>query len=691
MYILAICSLADGYPVAASSCKYDAFKVQAGASQDAAPLTVTKDADGAYTKTWSWGLDKSVDAARKEQSSTAGAFSYAVAVTHDAGTVSGVSVSGTISVFNPNADAQGGALPVDITSVSDTLSDGTTCTVTGGGAQTLTATSTEFAYTCDLGDTLPSGTLDNVVTVTWPDQFLADGSALAAGKADFRFTGIAFDGTTVDDCATVTDSYAGALGSVCSTDPSPKTFSYDRSVTGTAGTCTTYSNTATATTSTTGTEKTDIQDATLCVGKDLTVSKTATPSFTRTYGWGISKTVDKTLVKQVGGSATFNYTVTAAQTGVTDSGWAATGTITVTNPNDWQDVTVDVTDAVDNGGTCTVSGGTSVVVAKSSSRDLTYSCTWASAPTPASGTNTATATWDAAAAHTPKGAASGSAGVSFSTPTTTVNRTVTVTDAFNGGTAATLGTATATDTAPFTSKAFAYSRTIAVPAYDCQSYPNTAKITETGASAAQTVKLCGPARTGALTIGFWQNKNGQGIVTGGSSTSGVCNSATWLRGYKPFQDLSATATCAQTATYVSNVVKAANASGATMNAMLKAQMLGTALDVYFSDPSLGGNKIGAYSGLGTAQKPIGAVVVDLTNVCKMVDSTTTGTATCGGVSANVSAAFGGATSLTVSQMLAYAASQSNAGGSFWYSQAKATQELAKNAFDAINNEKVFTA
>ena len=37
-------------------------------------------------------------------------------------------------------------------------------------------------------------------------------------------------------------------------------------------------------------------------------------------------------------------------------------------------------------------------------------------------------------------------------------------------------------------------------------------------------------------------------------------------------------------------------------------------------------------------------------------------------------------------MLAYATSQSNAGGSIWYGQVKATQELAKNAFDAINNQ-----
>jgi hypothetical protein len=104
------------------------------------------------------------------------------------------------------------------------------------------------------------------------------------------------------------------------------------------------------------------------------------------------------------------------------------------------------------------------------------------------------------------------------------------------------------------------------------------------------VTVSGPAKTGALTMGFWQNKNGQDIITKGASTSGVCNSGAWLRQYAPFQDLSATASCTQVATYVSNVVKGANASGASMNAMLKTQMLATALDVYFSEPALVGTR-----------------------------------------------------------------------------------------------------
>src|SRR5919201_4076108 len=46
VYILAICSLADGYPVDPSKCKYDAFKVNAGNVRSASDLTTAKDANG---------------------------------------------------------------------------------------------------------------------------------------------------------------------------------------------------------------------------------------------------------------------------------------------------------------------------------------------------------------------------------------------------------------------------------------------------------------------------------------------------------------------------------------------------------------------------------------------------------------------------------------------------------------------
>jgi hypothetical protein len=406
-----------------------------------------------------------------------------------------------------------------------------------------------------------------------------------------------------------------------------------------------------------------------------TVAKTANPSFEDKFTWTIDKAVDKTIVKQIGGTATFNYAITVTYSAPIGFGWQVIGTITVSNPN-VDDITLDsVTDAVDNGGVCTVTDGTNVTVPGSGSLTLSYACLYDATPNPSAGTNTATAAWSdqtlTGGAVLAAGTADGTASFSFGSPSDNLDECVTVTDSFAG----TLGTVCVGAPNPTT---FTYSRAITVPQFDCQSFPNTATFTtnDTGAtgSASQTVKVCGPADTGALTMGFWQNKNGQAIITGGAATSGVCNSGTWLRQYAPFQDLSATATCKAVGTYVTGVIKAANASGVSMNAMLKAQMLATALDVYFSDPTLGGNKI-------NAPAPIGGVSIDLTMVCANIPTCST--------FLNVSSAFGGATSKTVSEMLSFAASQSNAGGSLWYANVKSTQELAKDAFDAINNEVAF--
>jgi len=443
VYIMAVCSLANGYPVTPSTCKYDAFKIQEGeVIIKGLPPTITKDSKGTYKNIFAWTITKDVDNTLVKQVGGSVTFNYTIKVTHDGGTISDVKVVGTITVLNPNVDNITGA------DVTDALSDGTVCTVAGGSNATLGPGDNDFTYECDL-NALPQVELDNTATVTWPEQFLDNGALLDAGSADFTFKSISFTENPIDECVDVSDSYAGVLGKVCVGDDNPKTFTY--------------------------------------------------------------------------------------------------------------------------------------------------------------------------------------------------------------------------------------SRIIPVPQFNCQSYDNTATFTtnDTGAtgSASQTVKVCGPVKTGALTMGFWQNNNGQGIIKAGASTAGVCNSGTWLRQYAPFQDLSATATCAQVATYVTNVIKAANASGASMNKMLKAQMLATALDVYFSDPALGGKKI-------NAPAPIGGVAIDLTKICKNIGGGCT-------IFEDVRSAFDNQMSMTVSQMLAYAASQSNAGGSSWYGQVKATQELAKDAFDAINNEKVF--
>jgi hypothetical protein len=300
------------------------------------------------------------------------------------------------------------------------------------------------------------------------------------------------------------------------------------------------------------------------------------------------------------------------------------------------------------------------------------------------GNNTATASWDTSQFNTPDASAANTSTYAFGSPSVTLYQTVTATDTFNGGKTKTLGTVTATSSQPYASATFTQSNTVTITTkgckYGCKSYTNVANLVETGQSASVTVEACGALPSGAKNMNYWNGATGQGIITNGKTTKTVCQSGTWLRGYAPFQDLSATATCSGVASYVTGVINAATASGATMNARLKGQMLSTSLDVYFSDKNLGGNKI-------SAPNPVGQENIDTTLICSMTDNPD-GTASCSNTFEDASSAFN-STGPTISSMLSYAASQSNVGGSTWYGNVTATQTLAKDAFDAINNVVAF--
>jgi len=415
------------------------------------------------------------------------------------------------------------------------------------------------------------------------------------------------------------------------------------------------------------------------VASDLSASKTVAGAYTTTYTWGISKSTTATSpVRTSNTSVSITYTVQVTHDGGTNSNVGVSGTITITNPN--QDaVQIDgITDTLSDNTTCSVTGGGSQSIPHGDST-FAYSCSLGALPS-SSLTNKVTVSWSTQFL-TDDGVLAGN-DASFTSADITFGQTLahnctTVTDPNpSGGTSSDNpfpttvcvgqagppadGGAGTTTGKGFT---FTYHVSYTVNPNTCVKYTNTATESTNGNTSSVDVTIC-PTVNG-LTIGYWSNKNGQARISGGASTLGVCNSATSLRQYAPFQDLSATATCAQVATYVSTVIKAANASGAAMNAMLKAQMLATALNVFFGVTN--GNEH-----------------IDLAHVCKMIDGSG-GTATCSGTYQNVSAAFGGATDLTVLQILSYAASQSNVGGSIWYGQVKATQELAKNTFDAINN------
>ena len=458
-------------------------------------LSVTATATATLTRTFSWGLTKGIDTARQNvPTGESATFNYVVDVVHGAGVDGGWAVVGQISVTNPNGS--------DVTGVGVTgvVSNGGSCTVTNGTGVTIPANGSQtLAYTCTYA-TAPTPSAGRMTaTATWPA--FGSPSTTATWPAGFDFA------TAIpmlrDDSVLVRDSVAGTQGVVISSDPSPARFSYSSSYPGMAGTCIDYPNTASYVTNTGKTGSSNQVFATVCAGSDLRVTTTAIPAFTRHFDWGISKDVDNTVVEQAGGSATFTYTVVAKESGLTDSRWTMTGTISVTNPNDWEPITGTVTDAVDNGGICTVDGGANVSLAAGQTRQLTSHCTYSSAPNPATGTNTATVTWDKVAASTPGGQAQGSANVAFDTGSSgnpsADNRTVTVVDTFNGATTI-LGTVTGTGTQPYASKTFTYPRTVPVPASGCQAYANIARIAQTGQTAGASVEVCEPPTPGSTTL-----------------------------------------------------------------------------------------------------------------------------------------------------------------------------------------------
>src|SRR5262249_61169683 len=102
-------------------------------------------------------------------------------------------------------------------------------------------------------------------------------------------------------------------------------------------------------------------------------------------------------------------------------------------------------------GVCTVTGATSTTVHKNGSLTPPYTCAYAAAPSAASGTNTATASWPVSFGS-PHSSATGTAAFAFTTPTTIVDGSVSVTDTQGGA----LGTANSTQANPIL---FTYSKT----------------------------------------------------------------------------------------------------------------------------------------------------------------------------------------------------------------------------------------
>ena len=289
VYILAICKVGDittdegghvtgvtsGYPVSASDCKYDAFKIVSsacvptadnnfcGAGADA-DVQVHKTLNTYLTRAFSWNIDKSSDVSTIQlvpgQSTT---IHYTVDVGYSV-LSDAYSYKGTVTIINT------GLVDAHNVSFSDTNSDITlSCKLASDGSTVVGLSVSVLAVgdeiDCTYGPiaagSTPPDPVSNTATVSWDK---VEGGSFQTNDV---LTNIAFPSTPtklVDDCVTVADTFAGSnvTGQVCVGGNNPAEFKYDRIVTAPSGTgvCgNTYNvdNTASFTTNTNGTKGSD--------------------------------------------------------------------------------------------------------------------------------------------------------------------------------------------------------------------------------------------------------------------------------------------------------------------------------------------------------------------------------------------------------------------------------------------------
>lgn len=395
-------------------------------------VTVAKDAETSFTRTWEWAIEKTVN---PEQwwlfDGDTGTSKYTVAVTRTGFTDSDWAVAGTIWISNDT--------PFDatVTGVDDVISPDIAATVDCGvGFPHLLAAGDELH--CDYSADLPDGA-DRLNTATVSTE-----GAVGGGQATADVE-LGDPTTEVDASVTVNDTNGGSWqfndsGSVM----------YDRTFAcgNDAGV---HGNTATIV----ETGQSDSASVTVNCYR-LTVTKDAETAFDRDWTWTIDKSADQTeLILAPGQTFEVHYEVEVSASSE-DSGWAVSGEIWVANPNPMRAaVLTGVADVISPNVAADVDCP-SLTVPAGGSLHCSYS---ADLPDGSDRTNTATATrqsfaYDPTGAGTPTGTSSysGDAAVSFGDPDTVTDDCIDVDDTFAGP----LGTVCA-DQSPHT---FQYSRTI---------------------------------------------------------------------------------------------------------------------------------------------------------------------------------------------------------------------------------------
>ena len=449
-------------------------------------LTVQKTAIPSANRSYNWTINKTANPTVLNMfRGDSGSTQWTVSVTRDAGTDSDYYVSGLITINNP------APIPATITNVSDLMTGNVTGNVNcGGSSMTIPAGK---SLTCAYAASLPDGsTRTNTATATLQNS--PSGTTNFSGSAQVDFSNVTPKVTNASVTVTDTNGKSWTFNGSDSQSYS-ETFSCDAN----KGP---HDNTATiAQTGQTAKSSVTVN----CYA--LTVQKDATPSYTRTYRWNVTKTADQSaLTLAMDQQFVVTYTVKVNAT-VLDSAISVNGNINVTNPapipatiNSVSDVmTGNIAASVNCGGV-----GCPYTLAPGATLRCTYSAS--NLPDATTRSNTATATLQ----NSPSGttAFTGSAAVVFGNPTE-VDKSASVSDTYAGSfDNVTYGV----DTLP---KSYVYNRTVGGYA-TCGNYSvaNTATVrgSTTGASATSswTVNINVPCKGCTLTIGYWKTHAGFG-------------------------------------------------------------------------------------------------------------------------------------------------------------------------------------
>lgn len=339
-------------------------------------LTATKTAATSYTRTYTWGIAKSVSPA-SHVGFAGDTFNsdYDVDVTRNA-TDKDFVVSGDIIVNNPT--------PFTVNfSVSDSVG-GVAATVSCPSYSLAPGASITCTYTADLGDVKPANGM-NTATIS---------SSTAGVLGTTATKAYAFgDPTTIEGYPTVnvTDSVQGGLGSASGTKKFPYIDDFacptDASLYANGVYTDQVPNRATIT------ETGQYADANVTVTCYLWgVDKTANGTYNDQYKWNITKTVDPASQSGFAGDDLgWTWSITWSKAFDKEINHAVTGTIMVTNPAPMP-LTVDVTDHLTGNLAASVicndmDGGNSLTVNANSSG----TCGYTAVPGSKLAENTATA------------------------------------------------------------------------------------------------------------------------------------------------------------------------------------------------------------------------------------------------------------------------------------------------------------